>query len=83
MTLVRKHGWLKIPGILLSGLMLLWVSMQIGGNIRGNIDSSMDTKIEVHRLSSEIIFDEKIDEIQKQQIVTDTKLDMILERLPE
>ena len=81
---IRKAGWIRSSlAAALTVIAIITGVLTIGGGIRTEVTAIVDDKIEVHRLQSEKDVQEKFHQIQEQQIRVETKVDMILERLPE
>ena len=81
---VRKAGWVRSSlAAALTVVTIVLGMWKLGFDFRTEVSDQIDNKIQIHTLESEKVWQEKIHEIQMQQIVVDTKLDTIIERLPE
>lgn len=81
---VRKAGWVRSSlAAMLTVVTIILGMWKLGFDFRTEVSDQIDNKIQIHTLESEQVWQEKIHEIQMQQIVVETKIDTIIERLPE
>ena len=74
---VRKAGWFRSSLVLIAMLVGLVASVYtFSGTVRSDMKETMDEKIRVHQLESELALEKRLGDVE-------TKVDMILERLPE
>jgi len=81
---VKKAGWVRSSlAAALTVIAIVTGMWKLGFDFRTEVSDQIDNKIQIHKLESEYMWEKKIHEIQMKQIVVETKIDQILERLPE
>ena len=81
---VRKAGWVRSSlAAALTVIAIITGMWKLGFDFRTEVSDQIDNKIQIHTLESEIIWEEKVHEIQMKQNTMDGKLNTIIERLPE
>ena len=81
---MKRVGWVKsMLATVLTGALAFASIYGVGRKLESDVDLQIDKKIEVHALQSAEAIDERFDSLEMEQAVANTKLDMILDRLPE
>ena len=81
---MKRIGWVKsVLATVLTGALAFASIYSVGRKLESDVGVQIDKKIEVHALQSAEAIDERFDSLEMEQAVANTKLDMILDRLPE
>ena len=81
---IKKAGWFRSTLVTVSILLgLITAAYGFSSKVKSDVGLVIDGKIKVHKLESDLEWQEKIHEIKTQQNTMDGKLDLIIGRLPE
>ena len=78
--MIKKAGWVRSV-IVTAGLLLGLYATATGitGTVKADISEDVDKKIKIHTLESEVMIDKRFDQVERQQLVDTTKLDLLLQ----
>jgi hypothetical protein len=78
-ALIKKAGWIRTTvGTVIMIITIVGATWAANERVEDVAEEVVDRKIEVHKLESEVEIQAQINEIQTEQRVMDTKLDMLL-----
>jgi hypothetical protein len=78
-ALIKKAGWIRTTvGTFIMIVTIIGATWAANERMEDVAEEVVEWKIEVHKLESEVEIQAQINEIQTEQRVMDTKLDMLL-----
>jgi hypothetical protein len=80
---LKRLGWVRSILTILTLILGLMISVRsIGLSVKTDLEDVIEEKIILHSIESESKIEQELSEIRTQQAITDTKVDILLERIP-